>query len=73
MQVLLAIESTVFVIDAGDAADQGVSDGPLLRLAPAPGGKFLAGLAASGRVTVWLADFTKVRPQSVGNSQGRQD
>ena len=55
------MDNTVFVVDAGDAADQGVNaDGPLLRLAPALGGKFLAGLTAAGRLVVWLADFTKV-------------
>ncbi len=50
----------MLVVDAGDAADQGVADGPMLRLVPAPGGKFLAGLTAGGRLVVWLADFTKV-------------
>ncbi len=59
--MLLAVDSTVFVVDADDAADQGVdAHGPLLRLAPAPGGKFLAGLTAAGRLVVWLSDFTKV-------------
>ena len=59
--MLLAVDDTVFIVDAGDAADQGVADGPMLRLVPAPGGKFLAGLTAGGRLIVWLADFTKAR------------
>ena len=60
--MLLAVDSSVLVVDADSAADQGLAEGPLMHLSAAPSGKFLAGLTAAGRLVVWLSDFSKVRP-----------
>ena len=56
------MDSSVLVIDADSAADQGLSEGPILQLSAAPSGKFLAGMTAGGRLIVWLSDFSKVCP-----------
>ena len=60
IQVLLAVGSSLLVLDADSAADQGFSEGPVVQLTVAPSGKFVAGLTAGGRLVVWLSDFSKV-------------
>ena len=51
----------MYVVDADGAADQRLGEGPLAALAVAPGGSFVAGLTAGGRLIVWTSDFSKVR------------
>lgn len=62
IQVLLAVGSSLVVVDADSATDQGLTEGPFMSLSAAPSGKFLAGLTAGGRLIVWLADLSKVLP-----------
>lgn len=50
LQVLVAAGDSVWVVDADAAVDQGLTAGPLTRLAASPDGRFVAGFSASGRV-----------------------
>ena len=42
LQVLVATGSSVTLVDADSATDQGVSGGPITRMAVAPNGQFVA-------------------------------
>ena len=50
LQVLIAAGDSVWVIDADAAVNQGLTAGPLTRLAASPDGRFVAGFSASGRL-----------------------
>jgi hypothetical protein len=58
-QVLVAAGDSVILVDADSASDQGVTAGPITRMAVAPNGQFLAGFTAEGKLVVWTADFGK--------------
>lgn len=58
-QVLVAVGSTVILADADSATDQGLTVGPISRMAVAPNGQFLAGFTGEGKLVVWTADFGK--------------
>lgn len=59
-QVLVACADHVLVVDADSAQSQAHGAGPILALAVAPNGAFVAGFTHEGRLIVWTADFTKV-------------
>jgi len=56
----VAAGDSAWVVDADSAVDQGLAAGPLAALAASPDGRFVAGFAATGRLTVWTADFGRV-------------
>lgn len=47
-QVLVAAGDSVWVVDADAAVEQGLTAGPVLRLAASPDGRFVAGFSAAG-------------------------
>ena len=60
VQVLVATGDHVLIVDADSAQAHAHGQGPLLALAVAPNGSFVASFSESGRLMVWTADFTKV-------------
>lgn len=57
VEVLLAVEKTIYVVDINEAEDRGLTDGPFLRVAVSPNGKFVALYTEGGRVWVVGSDF----------------
>lgn len=62
-QVLLALGDSITVVDADSAQQHAQAQGPILALAVAPNGAFVAGFSHEGRLLVWTADFSKVLSQ----------
>ncbi|KNC51588.1 vacuolar protein sorting-associated protein [Thecamonas trahens ATCC 50062] len=59
VEVLLATKRTVYAVDASLAQDQVVSEGPYVRMALSPSGKFVALYNAAGTLYVHTVDFDK--------------
>ncbi|KAJ3186648.1 hypothetical protein HDU85_007468 [Gaertneriomyces sp. JEL0708] len=59
VEVLVAVGSTVLVVDASGSQDQLLSQGPFSRMAVSPDGKFLALFTKDGKVWVVSTDFQK--------------
>ena len=57
VEVLLAIDKTIFVIDATGAEDRGLSDGPFRHVSVSPNGRFAALYTEDGKVWVVGSDF----------------
>ena len=57
VEVLLAIERTILVVDATDAEDRGLSDGPFKHVSVSPNGRFVALYTDDGKVWVVGSDF----------------
>ncbi|KAF1815594.1 vacuolar protein-like protein sorting vps16 [Eremomyces bilateralis CBS 781.70] len=57
VEVLFAIDRTVFVLDATEAEDRGLDRGPFRHLAVSPNGKFVALYTDDGKVWVVSSDF----------------
>lgn len=57
LQVVAAAGGAVWAVDADAVAEHPAAGGPLAALAASPDGRFVAGLAATGELTVWTADF----------------
>ena len=57
VEVLLAIEKTILVIDATEAEDRGLSDGPFKHVSVSPNGRFAALYTDDGKVWVVGSDF----------------
>ncbi|KAK9786074.1 hypothetical protein WJX73_008313 [Symbiochloris irregularis] len=60
VEVLVATGDHVLIVDADSAQAHAHGQGPLLALAVAPNGSFVASFSEGGRLLVWTADFTKV-------------
>ena len=70
LQVLVATGNHLLVADADSAQAQAHDQGPMLALAVAPNGAFVAGYSEAGRLLVWTADFTKVLSEFDTGAQG---
>ena len=57
VEVLLTIDHTVYVVDAAEAEDRGLSDGPFKHINVSPNGRFVALYTEDGKVWVVGSDF----------------
>ncbi|KAJ3016348.1 hypothetical protein HKX48_004067 [Thoreauomyces humboldtii] len=57
LEVVMAVDSSVVVVDATSRQDQSLSQGPFTRMSVSPNGKFLALFTADGRLWVVSTDF----------------
>lgn len=57
VEVLLAIDKTILVIDVSEAEDRGLSDGPFKHVSVSPNGRFAALFTEDGKVWVVGSDF----------------
>ena len=57
VEVLLAIDHTIYVVDAAEAEDRGLSDGPFKHVSVSPNGRFAALYTEDGKVWVVGSDF----------------
>ncbi|PRW05770.1 Vacuolar sorting-associated 16 [Chlorella sorokiniana] len=60
LEVIVAVEETVRVIDANEALPTSVFEGPILRLAASPCGRLVAGYGQDGTIHIWTADLSEV-------------
>ncbi|KAI9347012.1 Vps16, N-terminal region-domain-containing protein [Obelidium mucronatum] len=58
-EVLLAVKSTLLIVNAQNFQDQRLQSGPFVSLALSPNGKFISFVNTSGKVIVISADFQK--------------
>lgn len=59
VEVLVAIDKTVYVVDAAECEDRGLEAGPFRHTAISPNGKFIALYTDDGKVWVISSDFQK--------------
>jgi vacuolar protein sorting-associated protein 16 len=57
VEVLLAIDKTVYVVDAAECEDRGLEAGPFRHISVSPNGKFIALYTDDGKVWVISSDF----------------
>ncbi|KAH9267559.1 hypothetical protein BASA84_000611 [Batrachochytrium salamandrivorans] len=57
VEILLSVNNTVIVVDAKNAQDQMLQQGPFTRMAVSPNAKFLALFTGDGRLWVVSSDF----------------
>ena len=57
VEVLLAIDRTIYVVDATESEDSGLSDGPFKHVKVSPNGRFAALFTEDGKVWVVSSDF----------------
>lgn len=57
VEVLLAVGSTVYVVDVSEAEDRGLSDGPFKHVSVSPNGRFAVLFTDDGKVWVVGSDF----------------
>jgi len=57
VEVLLAIDKTIYVVDVAEAEDRGLSDGPFKHVSVSPNGRFAALFTEDGKVWVVGSDF----------------
>jgi vacuolar protein sorting-associated protein 16 len=57
VEVLLALDKTVYVIDAAECEDRGLEAGPFRHISVSPNGKFIALYTDDGKVWVIGSDF----------------
>ena len=57
VEILLAMEKTVYVVDAMECEDRGLEAGPFRHMAVSPNGKFTALFTDDGKVWVISSDF----------------
>lgn len=55
VEVYVAVEETVVLVDVSEALPSAITQGPLLRLAVSPSAKYLAGYGQDCTVHVWPA------------------
>ncbi len=55
LQVVVAVENTLRVVDANEVLPTPVFEGPIVRLAASPCGKFVGGYGQDGTVHIWTA------------------
>ncbi|TPX34404.1 hypothetical protein SmJEL517_g02979 [Synchytrium microbalum] len=68
LEVLLAIKTTIVIVDVSSAQDQLLQQGPFLRISASPNGKYLALFTADGRLWVVSSDFQKSLAEFSTNS-----
>ncbi|KAK9815234.1 hypothetical protein WJX72_000416 [[Myrmecia] bisecta] len=73
VEVLLATETSIIVVDADAANEHAVASSPVLRMAVAPDGQFVALFTADGRLLVWVSDLTKNLSEFTTQSEGPPD
>ena len=62
LEVLAALDDSVVLVDADQALPGSatfIADGPVVRLAPSPDGRFVAGVSAGGGVHIWSGDLSE--------------
>jgi len=57
VEVLLAIDKTVYVVDAAECEDRGLEEGPFRHINVSPNGQFIALYTDEGKVWVISSDF----------------
>ncbi|KAL9113155.1 MAG: hypothetical protein Q9227_002767 [Pyrenula ochraceoflavens] len=57
VEVLLALDNTILVVDATEAEDRGLSDGPFRHVNVSPNGRFAALFTEDGKIWVVSSDF----------------
>ncbi|KAK5103934.1 Vacuolar protein sorting-associated protein 16 [Lithohypha guttulata] len=57
VEVLLAMQQTIFVVDVSETEDRGLTDGPFKHVSVSPNGRFAALYTEDGRVWVVGSDF----------------
>ena len=57
VEVLLALEQSVYVVDAAECEDRGLQAGPFRHIAVSPNGRFIALYTDDGKVWVISSDF----------------
>lgn len=57
VEVLLAVDETIFVVDANDAEDRYLNGGPFKHIGISPNGRFIALFTGDGRAWVVSSDF----------------
>lgn len=57
LEVLVAVEQGIVAVDADVALPTSINEGPLLRLAVSPCGKYVAGFSEDDCVHIWTSDF----------------
>ncbi|KAG0200791.1 hypothetical protein BGX28_006226 [Mortierella sp. GBA30] len=69
VEVLLAVNSTIVVVDATEARDELLQQGPFTKMSISPDGKFLALFTSDGKLLVVSADFQKSLSEFATRSQ----
>eukprot|EP00249_Psilotum_nudum_P017159 c26189_g1_i1 orf=274-2796(+) len=64
LEVLLAVGSSVLLVDAESVQEQGIGIGPLQKMTVSPSGNFLACFTHDGRLLVVSTDFSKKLSES---------
>lgn len=59
VEVLLAVEKTIYIADSSQCQDQNIENGPFQRVAVSPNSSFLALFTSDGRLWVVSIDFQK--------------
>ncbi|KAF9114225.1 hypothetical protein BGX27_011427 [Mortierella sp. AM989] len=59
VEVLLATNTTIFVVDATEARDERLQQGPFTKMSVSPDGKYLALFTSEGKLLVVSTDFRK--------------
>lgn len=59
VEVLLALDKTIFVVDLSDAEDRILQDGPFKHVSVSPNGRFVTLYTEDGKVWVISSDFQK--------------
>ncbi|KIW03814.1 uncharacterized protein PV09_05114 [Verruconis gallopava] len=57
VEVLLAIDKTIYVVDATEAEDRGLDKGPFHHISVSPNGKYMALYTGDGQVWIISSDF----------------
>jgi hypothetical protein len=57
VEVLVALEQTIYVVDPTDAEDRLLQNGPFKHLSVSPNGRFVALFTADGKIWVVSSDF----------------
>ena len=57
VEVLVAVDKTIFVVDVTEAEDRGLSDGPFMHVSVSPNGRFAALFTEDGKLWVVGSDF----------------
>mmetsp|Transcript_15272 Transcript_15272/g.46155 ORF Transcript_15272/g.46155 Transcript_15272/m.46155 type:complete len:862 (+) Transcript_15272:225-2810(+) len=71
LEIVAAAGGAAWVIDADAAAEQPAAGGPLAAVTASPDGRFVAGLAETGELSVWTADFGRTLSRHDTGSAGR--
>ena len=72
VQVLVAVGISAVLVDADSATDQNIAGGPVLRMAVAPNGQFVACFNAEGKLLVRPVSAPSPLAHVSGNSCVRQ-